>query len=63
MFRVKIETGNAAFADGSRGHEIARILRRLADDLEGSGAVWGLDVGLRDANGHTVGKATVRKDR
>ena len=34
MLQVKMETGNAAFADGNEGAEAARILRKVAEQLE-----------------------------
>lgn len=64
--KVMIETKNAAFSDAcgpcddSKGRECARILRELADKLEGGryperGEVWH----LYDVNGNKVG--TVRR--
>lgn len=55
--RITIETGNAAFEDDPRS-EIARILRRLAEDFE-SGADPTL---VRDINGNTVGGVVVFYD-
>lgn len=58
MFRLTIETVNAAF-DDAPASEIARILRDLADKLERDGVPmdgrenWR----LRDVNGNTVGTA------
>tara|TARA_A100001391_G_scaffold204622_1_gene200962 strand:+ start:677 stop:883 length:207 start_codon:yes stop_codon:yes gene_type:complete len=34
MLEVKIETRNAAFAEGNEGAEAARILREVADKIE-----------------------------
>lgn len=54
MFKLQIETDNAAFGD-FRAVEVARILRQLADNLSTSG-----DSGnLRDINGNTVGTWTL----
>jgi len=57
MFRIEIETTNAAFEDAPED-EITRILRDLADYI----AQWSLQSGrqvyqgvLRDINGNTVG--------
>jgi hypothetical protein len=36
LFKLQIETGNAAFQDNP-GQEIARILREVADQIEGHG--------------------------
>ncbi len=53
MFRVKIETGNAAFDNDS--DEVARILRELADKICEDGCYQ--TIKLRDINGNTVGLA------
>lgn len=50
-FLLKIETDNAAFADGNAASEVARILRETATKIE-SGHTDGK---LRDSNGNTVG--------
>lgn len=50
MFKLEIETGNAAF-DRGPDREVAAMLRRLADRLE-SGETSG---GLMDSNGNRVG--------
>lgn len=57
LVRIEIQTENAAFCrdfDGRHepGPEIARILRRLADDYEGDKA----PEKLYDANGNAVGR-------
>jgi hypothetical protein len=52
MFRIKIETGNAAFEDDNKEYEIARILREAADKIEG-GQTTG---NLYDINGNRVGE-------
>lgn len=54
-YRVTIRTDNAAFEGQDYGHEIARILRSLASDLE-AGHRGGQS--LRDINGNTVGAAS-----
>jgi len=54
MIKIEIHTDNAAFDDGNKGAEVARILRALAQHWE----AWGTDkVTLRDVNGNTVGIA------
>ncbi len=54
MFTLKIETGNAAFAERA-GEEIARILKNLAHDAApGLGELPDRGA-LRDVNGNTVG--------
>lgn len=51
MFRLRIETSNAAFADGDASAELARILRDIADKLE-AGSTRGRAI---DYNGNAVG--------
>ena len=57
---IIMDIDNAAFEDAPDGHEAARILRKLADDIEspGSFVTWP----LRDANGNTVGHAEISHD-
>lgn len=51
MFKLEIDTGNAAFEDEGKGYEIARILRDIAAKVEN-----GADSGsVRDLNGNKVG--------
>ena len=53
--RINIDTANAAFEDSPTG-EIARILRKLADDFE----QFGLPDGpLHDVNGNYCGEVIV----
>lgn len=52
---IKIETGNSAF-DGSQVSEIARILRKLADDFERHGAPSHY---IRDLNGNLCGSIQI----
>ena len=56
MYNVTIGTDNAAFneCDGCEGIEVARILRRLAADVENMGLC---EFVLRDGNGNKVGNA------
>lgn len=49
--RITIQTENDAFTGDNRGHEIARILRRLADRFE-TGAE---PTKVMDVNGNCVG--------
>lgn len=63
MFRLEIKTGNAAFDDGQKGPELARIIRNLADELADSGDVGeGYTWNLYDLNGNYVGSADVDDD-
>lgn len=50
MFELRIDTGNAAFEDAP-GVELARLLREIADQVEGSP----VPRAVRDANGNQVG--------
>jgi hypothetical protein len=62
MITITIKTENAAFQDGNRAYEVARILRHLADRI-------GVDLPpqspkLLDINGNTVGEVKLTgKDR
>jgi hypothetical protein len=60
-FRVEISTDNAAFADGMAEAEVARILRKVADQLEADWIYYSDrtegGVYLLDRNGNTVGYA------
>lgn len=53
--RITIDTGNDAFQHGNKGHELALILRRLADQLEEGRKT---PIPLFDTNGNKVGEAT-----
>lgn len=60
--RLSLEMDNAAFASTmGRGHEVARILRRLAGQVEADGLRHGDEGKLRDVNGNTVGRWEVVK--
>lgn len=59
MITITIKTDNAAFADGNRAAEVARILRVIADRIEG-----GETPTVYDYNGNKVGAITLTgKDR
>jgi len=51
MIHVEFETENAAFVDGNRDEETARILRDCADEV----AAGRYSGPLHDLNGNTVG--------
>ena len=55
---IEVEMNNAAFGDAPT-LELARILRKLADDIEQSRELRDLPL-LRDINGNTVGWIDVR---
>ena len=58
---ITIETGNAAF-EGDSGHEVARILRKLANEFENYGRVlYGRP--LFDHNGNKVGSVKTTGNR
>jgi len=56
QFKIIIEQGNDAFAHGLNGIETARILRELADRIDGLN-LDGFSKPLFDYNGHKVGLA------
>lgn len=60
-FLLRIECDNAAFEQCS-GAEVARILRSLAEQIEGDSLECGIGK-LRDINGNQVGKWTVVGER
>ena len=61
MITITIKTDNDAFEDGNRPTEVARILRDLADSLDGNEY---LPVNIRDVNGNHVGNVVLTgKDR
>jgi uncharacterized protein YbjQ (UPF0145 family) len=54
-FRIELECDNAAF-DDSPGHEIARILKRVASEILASGELYPNSAQwIRDVNGNRVG--------
>ena len=55
MLQVKMETGNAAFADGNEGAEAARILRKVADQIEQESKLSESCRPVRELNGNTIG--------
>jgi hypothetical protein len=55
--KISIDTDNAAF-DEYPVTETARILRKLANDLESGNAIDNA-FSLRDVNGNVVGKVTI----
>lgn len=59
--RIEINMDNAAFGEDAYecGTEAARILRKLADKLEGPGSG---DITLYDSNGNPVGTARVTEE-
>lgn len=65
---LQMDLENAAFDTGysgspensAYGGEVARILRRLADEIEPADVLKGDDFTLRDRNGNTIGRAWTR---
>ena len=56
MLQVRMETIDAAFADGNEGAEAARILRKVADQLEQEPKLSESCRPLQDLNGgRTIG--------
>lgn len=60
-FTVRIHTDNAAFEDGNREHETARILRDISNRLDGGGSFEKHQT-LRDINGNDVGRAVFTRE-
>lgn len=58
--KIKMDMDNAAFEDAN-GYEAARILRKLADKIEGQQLEGSDSFRLMDANGNGVGEAEVIK--
>ncbi len=54
---IRIDIDNAAFEDSGPATEVARILRKLADDTVDTGEVFLTIVDLRDINGNVCGHA------
>lgn len=55
-FRLIINTDNSAFTGSDYGPELARILHRIAQRLDDSGAIPdGLDGSVMDSNGNRCG--------
>jgi len=56
-FTITIDTDNAAFDDGERGSETARILRAIASHIDGEPvAEPTFYATIRDSNGNDVGR-------
>ena len=58
-FKIAFDTDNAAFEDDNGPHEIARVLRRIADDFEAgrNGKLPdGIPASIRDINGNCIGE-------
>lgn len=58
MFRLTIQTDNAAFDDDNFSHELARILRQLAERAENLSppADKSYSEVVRDINGNRIGE-------
>lgn len=56
--KIEIQMDSAAFTH-EPGEELARILRKLADNLDGADITPADSNKLRDVNGNTVGTFTV----
>lgn len=52
---LALSTDNAAFEDAGAGTELARILRKIAGQLEDWPGDSEFTIGLHDANGNKVG--------
>jgi hypothetical protein len=67
-FKLNIDCGNAAFCDAdyptyqSAAPELARILRKIADDIE-NGAQYDFFQTIHDVNGNDVGRYAIKHDK
>jgi len=61
IFRVEINTENAAFQDEGPVMEVCRILQKVAADLE-LGRSFDPSRTLRDINGNAVGYASYKDE-
>lgn len=61
MFHIEIDTANAAFGY-DRDQELARILRKLAGQLEDGGYFTASSGALSDFNGNRVGTAWIEDE-
>jgi hypothetical protein len=59
-FQLQLNTDNAAFEDDSRG-ELARILRKTADHVEGGGEIEFFQT-IFDLNGNDVGRFALKDE-
>ncbi len=55
ILTIRIQCDNDAFSDGEGGSEIARIVRRFADEVDGQDMDGLTGDNLRDINGNKVG--------
>ena len=60
-FKLAIKCDNEAFAEWN-GIEIARILRGLADRVDGDAVPFDFGARLMDINGNAVGEALVTRE-
>jgi hypothetical protein len=63
MIKIIISTNNAAFEIPGGGHEMARILRLLAETYERHDDYRFTVMPIHDVNGNIVGSATYKKPR
>lgn len=65
-FTVNIDCGNDAFIEHdyptymSAGPELARILRKIADQVEGGGIDYSWNQTIHDVNGNDVGRYALK---
>ncbi|MBX6192200.1 MULTISPECIES: hypothetical protein [Pseudomonas] len=59
IFTVRFDTDNEAFDGAGRDYEIARILRAIADKVEGFGCSGFFET-IRDINGNDVGRFALK---
>ncbi len=59
-FTLSLSLNNSAFSDQNNGAEVARILRKIANNIEESNLQDGDKDNLRDVNGNLVGYVEVK---
>jgi hypothetical protein len=61
IFKLNLRIDNAAFGEGSRDYELARILREIADKIE-AGQDYATYKTVFDVNGNDVGRYARKND-
>lgn len=60
VFKLNINCGNDAFDNGNREHEIVRILREVANQIEDGAVDIEYFQTIRDINGNDVGRFALK---
>jgi len=56
MFKLEFEMGNAAFSDGEKEYEVARILKEIAEKV----AFGKTEGSVADINGNKIGEWSMK---